>query len=148
MGIIERHDRLGFVVGVENVVPSQQERPQPPLLEGAFCDVDIFGTPLPDQVVIPRRAIRNGTVYLVDQENRLSKRAIEVTFTQDDYAVIASGLEGSETLVVANPSPAIIGMLVDPIEADGEVDKLVESVNAGGDALRSHSKTRPTQSEP
>ncbi|QDV83595.1 efflux RND transporter periplasmic adaptor subunit [Planctomycetes bacterium TBK1r] len=139
---------VGFVVGVENVVPSQQKRPQPPLLEGAFCDVDIFGTPLPDRVVIPRRAIRNGTVFLIDEENRLSKRAIEVTFTQDDYAVIASGLEGSETLVVANPSPAIIGMLVDPIEADGEVDQLIESVNAGGDALRFHSKTHSAPNRP
>ncbi|KLU05684.1 Membrane fusion protein of RND family multidrug efflux pump [Rhodopirellula islandica] len=121
---------VGFVVGVENVPPSRQERPQPPLLEGAFCDVDVFGTTLSEQVVIPRRAIRNGSVYLLDDQSRLTSQVVQLAFTQDDYAVVASGLEGGERLVIANPSPAIMGMLVDPIEAEEATQKLIDSVAA------------------
>ena len=113
---------VGFVVGVKNTIPSEQTRPQPPLLEGAFCDVDIYGDSLPDQVVIPRRAIRNGTVYIVDEKNRLATRKVDVQFTQGNYSVVTSGLQGGEKLVIANPSPAIIGMLVDPISADEELN--------------------------
>ncbi|TWT81470.1 multidrug efflux system subunit MdtA [Planctomycetes bacterium CA13] len=126
---------VGFVVGVENVSPPEQKTPQPPLLEGAFCDVDIFGTPLPDQVVIPRRAIRNDSVYLVDDQNRLTQKNIRLTFAQDDYAVVASGLDDGETLVIVNPSPAIIGMLVTPIQSHEDAKKLIASVIAGDDAL-------------
>ncbi|WP_372722368.1 efflux RND transporter periplasmic adaptor subunit [Novipirellula sp.] len=121
---------VGFVVGVENVPPPQQEHPQPPLLEGVFCDVDVFGTTLSDQVVIPRRAIRNGSVYLLDDQNRLTTQDVELMFTQDDYAVVASGLNGGERLVIANPSPAIIGMLVEPIEAKEAAEDLIASVAA------------------
>ncbi|MCM2370441.1 efflux RND transporter periplasmic adaptor subunit [Aporhodopirellula aestuarii] len=138
---------VGFVVGVDNVLPPQQERPQPPLLEGAFCDVDIFGEPLPNQVVIPRRTIHSNSVYLVDEENRLAKQSIQVQLTQDDYAVVASGLEGGETLVIANPSPAIIGMLVTPIQSEEETEKLATSVNRADNALPSTAQTPLPQSK-
>ena len=129
---------VGFVVGVKNTRPSEQKRPQPPLLEGAFCDVDIYGDSIPDQVVIPRRAIRNGSVYIVDEKGRLDKRNVKVKFTQEDYAVVTSGLNGGEDLVIANPSPAIIGMLVDSVPAKDEVDRLVASVESQDDLLKSN----------
>ena len=138
---------VGFVVGVKNLLPSEQEHPQPPLLEGAFCDVDVLGKVLPDQVVIPRRAIRNKSVFVVDEKSRLAKAEVEVTFTQDDYAVVGSGLEGNETLVIANPSPAIIGMLVEPIAADDESTKLTDSVNVA-DKLHQKSGAETPQPSP
>ena len=121
---------VGFVVGVKNILPAQQKVPKPPLLEGAFCDVDVFGKTLSDQVVIPRSAIRNGSVYLVDAENRLAKKKVELMFTQDKYAVVESGLAGGESLVIANPSPAIIGMLVEPLKSAEAKELLVNSVDS------------------
>ena len=121
---------VGFVVGVINKPPVQQKIAQPPLLEGAFCDVDVFGKSLADQVVIPRSAIRNGSVYLVDAENRLATKKVELMFTQDEYAVVASGLEGGESLVIANPSPAIIGMLVEPLESAEATEMLLNSIES------------------
>lgn len=126
---------VGFVVGVKNGSPPDQIVSAPPLLEGAFCNVDVYGKTLAQQVVIPRCAIRNGSVYLVDDDNRLATQNVEIKFTQDDYAVVASGLDGDETLVVANPSPAIIGMLVEPIESHDTTDMLIRSVSAETYAL-------------
>ena len=128
---------VGFVVGVKNSTPSEQESPQPPLLEGTFCDVDIYGDSIPDQVAIPRRAIRNGSVYVVDDKSRLAIRKIKVAFTQQDYAVVTSGLEAGEQLVIANPSPAIIGMLVDPIPAQEEAEQLIASIEKQDELLKS-----------
>ncbi|TWU43162.1 Multidrug resistance protein MdtA precursor [Novipirellula aureliae] len=139
---------VGFVVGVENVLPPDQEVPTPPLLEGAFCDVDVFGKTLADQVVIPRSVIRNDSVYLVDEQNRLAMRTVKVRFTQDDYAVIASGLEGGETLVIANPSPAIIGMLVDPIESLERTESLVHSVTSDAQSKRFNGESMRPQTSP
>ncbi|MFG0264766.1 MAG: efflux RND transporter periplasmic adaptor subunit [Rhodopirellula sp. JB055] len=139
---------VGFVVGVQNLPPSQQEQPQPPLLEGAFCDVDVFGNTLADQIVIPRRAVRNGSVYLVDDESRLGMQKVELMFTQDDYAIVGSGLAGGERLVIANPSPAIIGMLVDPIDAVEETQKLITSVAADAPELPSGPSSSQTQRVP
>ena len=132
----EQTKMVGFVVGVKNLTPSQQDTPQPPLLEGTFCDVDIYGNTIPDQVVIPRRAIRNGSVYIVDDKSRLAKRKVDLKFNQDNYSVVTSGLEGGEKLVIANPSPAIIGMLVDPIEAKEEFEKLITLIKNQDDFLK------------
>ena len=121
---------VGFVVGVKNNPPMKQKVAQPPLLEGAFCDVDVFGKPLSAQVVIPRSAIRNGSVYLVDSEKRLATKKVELIFTQDEYAVVASGLKGGESLVIANPSPAIIGMLVEPLESAEATAMLAASIES------------------
>ena len=133
---------VGFVVGVQNVLPHDQSVPTPPLLEGAFCDVEVFGKTLVNQVVIPRNAIRGGSVYLVDDQNRLTRKTIELEFTQDTFAVVASGLDGGERLVIANPSPAIVGMLVQPIEAGEAMANLVAAANSGEDVPRSDAKTK------
>ncbi|WP_404308802.1 efflux RND transporter periplasmic adaptor subunit [Neorhodopirellula lusitana] len=135
---------VGFVVGVTNIPPHAQEHPKPPLLEGAFCDVDVFGETMPDQIVIPRNAIRNNSVYIVDQQNRLATRSVTLTFTQDEYAVIESGLTGGENLVIANPSPAIVGMLVEPVVAQEATDKLIRTVAA----LESATTVPPASPQP
>ncbi|SMP61636.1 hypothetical protein SAMN06265222_107137 [Neorhodopirellula lusitana] len=135
---------VGFVVGVTNIPPHAQKHPKPPLLEGAFCDVDVFGETMPDQIVIPRNAIRNNSVYIVDPQNRLATRAVTLTFTQDEYAVIESGLTGGENLVIANPSPAIIGMLVEPVVAQEATDKLIRTVAA----LESATTVPPASPQP
>ena len=105
---------VGLVVGVNSLKEGIPTLGKPPLIEGAFCNVDFFGPKLTNQVIIPQEAIRDSKVYLIDADNRLVTRGVEVAFIQDDYAVIRSGLTAGEKLIVANPAPAIEGMLVKP----------------------------------
>lgn len=116
---------LSLVVGVDN--PYEQVVPgvRPPLLQGTYCRVTLIGQPRPDQVVVPRHAIHGGHVYVLDDEQRLRRRAVEVTFRQGEFAVIGSGLAGGETLIVADPAPAIEGMLVDPLVDDSLSKRLI-----------------------
>jgi hypothetical protein len=54
-------------------------------------------------------------VYLLDEQQRLQRRAVEVAFEQHDMAVISKGFSGGETLIIDDLSPAINGMLVKPL---------------------------------
>jgi multidrug efflux pump subunit AcrA (membrane-fusion protein) len=53
----------------------------------------------------------------IDQ-NRLRRQKVEVAFAQSNFYCLAGGLEGGETLIVSDPSPAITGMLIQQVHDD------------------------------
>ena len=69
---------------------------------GALHQVFISGQPRAGQVVIPRNAIHDGEVLVVDGKQRLKKRQVTVRYTLDNYAVIGRGLEPGETLIIGD----------------------------------------------
>jgi len=92
---------------------------RPPLSAGMFCRVELQAPARAGSVVVPRAAMHDNSVFVVDQENRLQKKQVEVDFVQSEFVVIKSGLAGGETVVVSDPSPAIIGMKVSPVGDEG-----------------------------
>jgi membrane fusion protein, multidrug efflux system len=106
---------LSIVIAVDN--PFSQAIPgrRPPLTKGVYCEVELSGPMRKGLPVVPRNAVRDGKVFVLDAEHRLRSRAIRLDFENGDYAAIASGLAGGETIVVSDPTPAIEGMLVDPV---------------------------------
>ncbi len=122
---------LTFVVAVdkpyEQAIPGQR----PPLVRGTFCEVELRSRPLPDHVVIPRAALHAGHVYLVDAANRLQRRAVQVLFAQSDFLCIESGLETGDRVIVSDPTPAIEGMLVDPVEDERLGAAVLSQARAG-----------------
>ena len=91
---------------------------RPPLMAGMFCRVTLLGPVRPGSVLVPRSALHENAVFVVDDDNRLQRRPVEVDFTQEDGVIIRSGLSGGEEVVVGDPSPAIIGMKVSPVRDD------------------------------
>ena len=112
---------VGIVVSVDH--PFQQEgnakENGPPPVPGTYCEVELRGKPIENSFVVPRSAIRDDAVFLVDDENRLRKHVVEVQLVQRNFAVI-SGLEPGDRVVVSDPTPAIERMLVDP-QLDAEL---------------------------
>ncbi len=106
---------LALVVAVDHPFKKAIPGKRPPLVQGAFCEVEIRGQTRPNTVVIPREALWGETVYLLDAQNRLRRREVVVDFAQGDFVAVAGGLEGGETLVVADPTPGIEGTLIKPI---------------------------------
>ena len=47
---------------------------RPPLLRGSFCSVELRGAKRPGQMVIPRAAIRDGHVFLIDRDRQRRHR--------------------------------------------------------------------------
>jgi RND family efflux transporter MFP subunit len=105
----------------ENVVPGKR----PPLSPGMFCEVELRGQPRINQVVVPRGSVREDHIYLVNDENRLERRAVDVAFSQGGFSVISAGLDGGERIVVSDPTPAVEGMLVTPTNDPGVAERLL-----------------------
>jgi len=65
-------------------------------------------------LVVPAAAVHQGEVYLLDTDNRLQRRAVTVSFEQQNLAVIATGLAAGDRLIVDDPLHAVAGMEVTP----------------------------------
>lgn len=126
---------LGIIVVVDNPYERIIFGKRPPLVRNMFCKVEISGHPISGKIVIPRSALHDGHVYLADEAHRLQRRAVELDFAQDDFAVIKKGLEPGETVVVSDLIPAIDGMLLETIEDQALSERIInqatDQVNPG-----------------
>jgi len=124
---------LGVVVAVdkpyERAIPGQK----PPLVKGTYCEVELRGKSLPGRIVIPRVALHEDAVYVVDGANRLERRDVIVLFAQSDFLCIGGGLDAGMRVVVSDPTPAIEGMLVAPVRDEALTAALVAQALAGTD---------------
>jgi RND family efflux transporter MFP subunit len=101
---------IGAVVALDKpfakVIPGRR----PPLSKGMFVKVRLVGRQQPQQLVVPRNAVRNGRVMLVDEQQRLAIVPITTLYSQDEISVIESGIEAGQQLVVTDLVPAVVGM--------------------------------------
>ena len=109
---------VGVVVAVDQPYEGAARGDNPPLIKGMFLEVELRGRPYRDRIVVPRAAIHAGRVYVAGVENRLVIRPVVVEFVQGEEAILQSGLEEGERLVVSDLIPAIEGMLLAPQPAD------------------------------
>ncbi len=103
---------LGLIVAVDDPYTSARAGIRPPLVKGLFCEVAIEGPTEQRFRLIPRAAVQGSSVFVVDDEKRLRRRAVTIAFTHDEIACVNSGLVPGETVVVSDPVPAIEGMLL------------------------------------
>lgn len=109
---------MKVVVAVDRPYEKAEPGVRPPLTAGMFCRVELQGPARAGSVVVPRAAIHDGSVFVVDPKHRLQKKQVEEDFAQSEFVVIKSGLSGGEMVVVSDPSPAIVGMKVSPVPDD------------------------------
>ncbi len=105
---------------------------RPPITQGMFCRVELKGPVRRGCLVIPRSALHNTHVFVVDSENRLEKKQIQVNFIQSEFVIVKSGLLEGERLVVSDPAPAITGMKVSPVTDEPLEQRLRASSQAEG----------------
>lgn len=88
----------------------------PPLPVGLFVHVEIDGRLAEEVVVLPRAVLRNqNQVLVVDQDNRLRYRDVELLRFDRDDVIISSGLETGERVNLSPIQTVIDGMHVKPI---------------------------------
>jgi RND family efflux transporter MFP subunit len=81
------------------------------LRSGAYCEVALFRKQPVDQIALPRTAIREGSVFVVDSDDRLSRRAVTIRGGVDDRRLV-DGLRPGERVVLNPPADAAEGLLV------------------------------------
>lgn len=121
----EQTRTLGVYVAVDEPYLKAEAGTRPPLIKNMYAEVELRGRPRDPAVVVPRNAVHDGAVYVMDQDNRLRRRAVETSLTQSGFVAIASGLEQGETVVVSDLVPAIDGMLLDPVRDDALRESLI-----------------------
>ena len=105
----------------------------PPLPKGMYVQGLLRIAADAPLLVIPQETVHTGEVYIVNAEQRLERRAVEISFRQDGLAIVQSGIEEGEKIVLDDIVPAISGMLLAPAMA---ADKQAEIRAAAlGDAL-------------
>jgi multidrug efflux pump subunit AcrA (membrane-fusion protein) len=134
-GEIDARSRMVHVVArVEAPYERAADGGRPPLAVGLFVRAEIEGREVPGAVVLPRSAVfevaaedREGRgapesrVWVVDADDRLRARAVEVLHTDRDHVVIGSGLAAGQRVVVSPLETAVEDMAVRPVVSDPEV---------------------------
>lgn len=109
---------IKVVVAVDQPYDKAVPGVRPPLTSGMFCEVELRAPVRPESIILPRSALHENSVFVIDEQQRLQKKQVVVDFAQSEFIVIKSGLSGDETVVVSDPSPAITGMKVSPVTDD------------------------------
>ena len=109
---------MGIVVAVDHPLQKIIPGTRPPLSKGMFVEVSIAGHTQLNSIVVPRSALRNGKVYLLDKQNRLDIRPVSRLYDQQDHSIIEKGLSEGDKLVLTDLVPAVEGMLLRPVSND------------------------------
>lgn len=126
---------LGVIVAVDS--PYRQAIPgiRPPLTKNMYVEVELRGPARPGRIVVPREAVHGDRAYLLTADNRLEIRSVEVELRQTNFAVVASGIEAGDRIVVSDLVPAIDGMLLDPVR-DPDITETLRAEAGGEGGIR------------
>ena len=122
-GEIDRTTRMVHVVAqVEDPYGKHGGDDSLPLAVGMFVEAEIMGSVAEDAIVVPRTALRGERVLVVDGEDRLRFRDVDVLRVDRGYAIIVGGLDAGERVCVSTLEAVSDGMKVRPAGADGAVE--------------------------
>jgi RND family efflux transporter MFP subunit len=89
---------------------------RPPLAVGLFVEAEIIGKQVSDVFVLPRSALQaNEQVYVIDADNRLVFREVNVLRVVAEDVYVTSGFDSGETICLSTISNAVEGMQVRPV---------------------------------
>jgi len=92
-----------------------------PLAVGMFVSAEIEGVSEQAAYVMPRLALRNqDTVYVINSDNRLEIRTVNVLSTSEEYVMVTSGVSPGERVVTSTLPNAAEGMAVEPVFRDAQ----------------------------
>jgi hypothetical protein len=97
---------------------------KPPLIRDTFVKVILKAPVLKKKLLLPVTAIHNGKVYTV-KEGKLVIKPVKVDFVQGQVAIIKSGIEKDDVVVLSKLMPAVEGMNLKP-QPDMKINKWFE----------------------
>lgn len=90
-----------------------------PMAVGMFVHADIAGVNSRSAMVLPRLALRNANkVYVVNDDNRLEIRTVDVLSTSPERVLVTEGVEAGEKVVTSTIPAAVDGMEVRAISRE------------------------------
>lgn len=119
-GTIDVNSRILFVVAELKANELISPTDGTPITIGQFVRAEIEGQTFENVVRLPRESLRQGNqVLVVDSENKLRTRMVDVLETNNEYVVIASGVNDGDIVNLSQLGISVDGTLVetDPLPA-------------------------------
>lgn len=90
-----------------------------PIAVGMFVTAEIDGVKHQQALTMPRLALRSqDKVYVINEENRLEIRTVDVISTSEDRVLVSGGVNPGERVVTSTLPNAVDGMAVEPISRE------------------------------
>lgn len=129
---------IGLVVKIENPYGGILPGKKPPLLKGMFVRVE-FATSPTQEMVLPRKAIHQGRIYIADKDDKLEIRPVSISRKQGELVVVETGIRQGEKIIVTDIVPVIEGqplntILAIEIEKQLAIEALGKTMTTRGDA--------------
>ena len=121
---------------------------RPPLAVGMYVEAEIEGRAFTDIAVLPRAALRGrNQVFVIDQENRVRFREVEILRATTESVFIDGGLAAVELIAVSALDSPTDGMLVQVtnVNVDQMADASTPSARPSSEAV---TETRVVESTP
>jgi RND family efflux transporter MFP subunit len=104
---------------------------QAPLKIGQYVTAAIEGNTVRDALIIPNNSIYQGSYVYVVEEGILWRRDIEIAWQNDDEAIVSSGLDAGDRLVITPLGQVTSGIRVTIIGEEDEQNRRRPSANRG-----------------
>ncbi len=109
-------DTIGLVVVVNNPYEKVIPGKRPPLLKGMYAAVEISARPKA-MLVLPRKAIHQGRVYIAKANNQLEIRPVNILHKQGQLVIVGGGAKEGERIIITDVIPVIDGLPLKPVMA-------------------------------
>jgi RND family efflux transporter MFP subunit len=97
--------------------PEAAASARPPLAVGLFVEAEIQGRHVEEASLLPRSALREGSaVYVVDGEQRIRRRPVELLRVEGERMVVGGGLQAGDRVLVSPLQAPVDGMRVRVLE--------------------------------
>ncbi|EPN8460002.1 efflux RND transporter periplasmic adaptor subunit [Vibrio cidicii] len=118
-GLIDSATRMTNVV-VRISDPYGINSKQPAIKFGSYVEVNFAGKELKHIYRLPQELVNNRTVWVVDENNELQPRTVNVLRAEGEFMLIAEGIEQSDQLVLTVPEYPQKGMTVKLLSAEAD----------------------------
>ena len=81
-----------------------------------YTAVELYA-PAREAIVLPRKAIHQGRVYIARANNQLEIREVNVLIRQGRLVILDGGVAEGEKVIITDVIPVINGLPLNPIEA-------------------------------
>ncbi len=126
-------DTLGLVIAVENPYDDVIPGKRPPLLKGMYTSVELFSPPQ-STLIVPRKAVHQGRVYIANDDDTLEILAINILFQQGDIIVLDDEKDSAligKRIIISDVIPVIVGLPLKAIMAKGYQTQLAQRALGG-----------------
>lgn len=130
---LEENGRMAIIfISIEDPLCLKAEnKSKAKLFLNSYVQVEIDGIELPSVFAINRHHLRdNNTVWLVDNQNKLEIRPVNIVTKNSDQVLIASGVSDGERIITSSLSAPIAGTLLRLIEKEKSEETPAQAIRS------------------